>query len=72
MTGVYDGNDLTASSKPLAYDSATRKFTADSDDVGLVDTQDEYAVRAELENWAAAQKSQPKGIIKFGDACDTP
>ena len=38
LTGVYDSNDLTASSKPLAYDSVTRKFTADSDDVGLVDT----------------------------------
>ena len=73
-SGKFDGAPVDGD--PLSYDATNQEFTADSDDVSLVDTSETYSVVAELADWLVdnnnptATTVESSGTINFGDSCD--
>ena len=74
-SATFDGTAVDGD--PLAYDSFTRKFTADSDDRSLIGSTKPYAVTATFANWPPSTYSTAPSVtqsstIEFVDPCLNP
>jgi len=74
-SATFDGTPVDGD--PLAYDSATRKFTANSDDQSLIGSTKTYTVSAKFATWpssiySTASSVTKSGTIEFIDPCLDP
>jgi len=74
-SATFDGTVVNGD--PLDYDSATLKFTADSEDRSLIGVTRSYTVFATLANWPqinypTAPSVTGSSTIKFVDPCLNP
>jgi len=70
-SATFDGTAVNGD--PLDYDSATRKFTADSDDQSLIGLTKPYAVIATLSDYPPSKTSvAASSTINFVDPCLNP
>jgi hypothetical protein len=69
-SATYKGEALTGD--PLSYNASSREFTAESTNLDLIGTAEDYAVTAVFAQYSAYTSVTGQSVINFDDACETP